>query len=129
MNSPFILTIFGSTGDLAKNKLIPALLTLYKKKELPEDFFIYGFARREMTNSDFGAFFPEISLHPAWKDFAAHLHYQQGLFDEIAGYTKLATKLQEKDKQLGACITRIFYLATPPSNYDAILQNLVDSKL
>ncbi len=129
MDSPFVLVLFGATGDLAKNKLIPALFTLFKNNQLPKDFFIFGFARREMTDTQFGEFFPEYSLHPGWGEFAKHLHYQQGLFDEEQGYTSLAGKLKEFDEKIGACITRIFYLATPPSNYDMILDNLVSSKL
>ncbi|HYK08906.1 MAG TPA: glucose-6-phosphate dehydrogenase [Candidatus Eisenbacteria bacterium] len=129
MDSPFVFILFGATGDLAKNKLIPALFTLFTKKELPQDFFIFGFSRREMTDEEFGEFFPEVSAHPAWQDFATHLHYQQGLFDEEKGYIELVEKLKSCDEKLGACITRIFYLAKPPSNYDAILQNLINTKL
>lgn len=129
MNSPFALILFGATGDLAKNKLIPALFNLFIKKQLPTDFFIAGFARREMADRDFAEFFPEISLHPGWGEFSKHLHYQQGLFDEQKGYLELVDKLTQYDKQMGACITRVFYLATPPSNYSVILENLVSSKL
>lgn len=129
VESPFILILFGATGDLAKNKLIPALFTLFKKRELPNDFFIFGFARREMTDTDFGNFFPEYASHPAWNDFIKHLHYQQGLFDDISGYNALVEKLKKVDEDMGACVTRIFYLATPPSNYNVILDNLVASRL
>src|SRR5260221_12548513 len=129
MESPFVLVLFGATGDLAKNKLIPSLFTLFTKKELPKDFFIFGLARRDMTDSEFGAFFPELSSNPAWNEFATHLHYQQGLFDEEKGYLELVEKLASLDKKLGACITRIFYLATPPNNYDAILQMIVNTKI
>lgn len=129
MESPFVLILFGATGDLAKNKLLPALFSLFLKKELPKDFFIFGFSRRPMTDAEFGRFFPEISAHPAWTEFALHLHYQQGMFDEEKGYLELVDKLKACDEKLGACITRIFYLATPPTNYDAILQNLINSKL
>ncbi len=129
MNSPFVLVLFGATGDLAKNKLLPALFTLFKKKELPKDFWIVGFARRPLTDEDFVAFFPEESTHPEWKNFAQHLSYQQGNFDELWGYEALVEKLQKLDEQMGACITRIFYLATPPQNYDTILANLVGTKL
>lgn len=129
MNSPFIFVLFGATGDLAKNKLIPSLFTLFKKKQLPEDFFIFGFARRAMTNEEFASFFPEYTSHPAWQDFAKHLYYQQGLFDDEKGYLELVGKLQAVDTRVGACVTRVFYLATPPSNYDSILDNLVKSKL
>lgn len=129
MNSPFVLVIFGATGDLAKNKLIPALFTLFRKQELPKDFWIVGFARRPLSDEDFENFFPEESAHPVWKDFAKHLSYQQGNFDESWGYKTLAQKLQKLDEQIGACITRIFYLATPPQNYDSILDHLVSTKL
>lgn len=137
MDSPFIFILFGATGDLAKNKLLPALFSLFGKNELPKDFYIFGFARREMTDEEFSKFFKDEILkqvqddkkEETWKVFARHLHYQQGFFDEEKGYKELAEKLQQLDADLGACITRIFYLATPPSNYDAILDNLVVTKL
>ena len=53
----FILVIFGATGDLAQNKLIPSLFSLYKEKLLPEDFFIVGFSRREYSNEEFHNYF------------------------------------------------------------------------
>src|SRR5579872_1068862 len=129
MQSPFVFILFGATGDLAKNKLIPALFTLFKKNQLPKDFFIFGFARRDLHFEEFAAFFPELSQDTHWPAFTTHVQYQQGLFNEEKGYLSLAQRLQEIDTQMGACMTRIFYLATPPENYDAILNNLVTSKL
>ena len=153
MNSPFVFVLFGATGDLAKNKLLPSLFSLFLKKQLPKDFFIFGFARRPMTNEEYlreiepvilgknEVLTPEsrsgeadsgqarMTNEQMWNDFAKHVHYQQGLFDEKSGYMELVEKLQEVDKKIGACVTRIFYLATPPNNYDAILDNLVSSKL
>ena len=38
----FSLVIFGATGDLAKRKLFPALFSLYKREQLPEDFQVIG---------------------------------------------------------------------------------------
>lgn len=137
MESPFILVLFGATGDLAKNKLLPSLFALFIKQQLPSNFFIYGFARREMTNKQFGDFFKKDILHSipeeekedAWDEFAKHLFYQGGLFDEEMGYVELGKKLHALDEKMGACVTRVYYLATPPSNYESILQNLVSSKL
>jgi len=136
MNSPFVLVIFGATGDLVYNKLIPALFAMYKKKQLPEDFFIYGFARREFTNEKFAELFDQFNHEKEWGSFTRHLFYQQGLFDEETGFENLVKKLEDLDKknlpagrQVGACITRIFYLATPPQNYDVILDNLHSTKL
>ena len=129
MNSPFALVIFGATGDLAYNKLLPALFTLFKQKQLPEDFFIFGFARRDLALSQFAGLFDQFTQDKEWKNFTKHLYYQRGLFDEKKGYEALVKKLEDLDTAMGACITRIFYLATPPQNYDVILDNLYSAKL
>lgn len=129
MQSPFVLVIFGATGDLAHNKLIPALFSLYRNKQLPDDFFIFGFARRELTDDAFAELFDQFKNDEQWAAFTRHLHYQQGLFDETKGYEELVGKLEELDKKMGACITRVFYLATPPANYNTILDNLRTTKL
>jgi glucose-6-phosphate 1-dehydrogenase len=150
MDSPFVIVIFGATGDLAHNKLIPALFGMYKEKQLPKDFFIFGFARRELSDEDFRCLF-NSSVIPAkagiqeketgspirsgmtnqkdWDSFSKHLFYQQGLFDSPEGYENLVKKLEDLDKKYGNNLTRIFYLATPPVNYDMILDNLKSSKL
>ena len=135
LSSPFILTIFGATGDLSKNKLIPSLFALFKAGELPEEFFIVGFARRGLTDQEFAELFRETILQKTptdkvlWSIFAKHLYYQQGNFDDGAGYIQLIDKLKGFDDQLGACITRVFYLSTLPSNYEMILDNMKATKL
>ncbi len=129
MQSPFVFVIFGATGDLAHNKLIPALYTLFSNKQLPEEFYIVGFSRRPLTQEEFADLFEEYRHKSEWKDFAKHLYYQQGNFDESWGYEALVEKLQKIDEQMGACITRIFYLATPPENYQTILHYLQTTKL
>ncbi len=129
MNSPFVLVIFGATGDLAYNKLFPSLFSMYKKKQLPEDFFIFGFARRDLTREQFANLFDKLSTEKEWDSFMSHLYYQQGLFDDLTGYEALVKRLEELDTKMGACITRVFYLATPPQNYDTILGNLKSTKL
>lgn len=127
--TPFVLTIFGATGDLTQHKLIPALFSLYKQKLLPEDFYIIGFARRGLTDFDFSIIFEELKLEPEWIVFAKHLIYQQGDFNEQRGYEQLIQLLNTLDKKHGACIMRIFYLATPPQHYQTILGYLYNTKL
>ncbi len=127
MNSPFVLVIFGATGDLAKNKLIPALFGLFKTGQLPDSFFIVGFARREFSDTEYAQLF--VAEEKEWDEFAKHVYYQQGMFDEEKGYSMLIDRLKNFDDKMGACITRIFYLATPPSNYETILDNLTATKL
>lgn len=123
------MVIFGATGDLTQNKLIPALFSLFKQKVLPKDFFIIGFSRREISDEDFRNFFQEHSKDKKWDEFASHLTYQNGDFSEENGYLSLIEKLNAIDKKIGACVARFFYLATPPQNYETILGFLNSTKL
>lgn len=129
MSSPFVLTLFGATGDLAHHKLIPALFNLYKEKKLPQDFFIVGFARRPLLQEEFINSFVQFADEKEWLSFAEHMFYQSGTFEEETGYMQLVDVLASFDKKIGACITRIFYLATPPQHYEGILSFLKSTKL
>ena len=128
MESPFIMVIFGATGDLAQNKLIPSLFSMFKKDVLSRDFFVIGFSRRDITDGDFRNFF-KSSDDSKWEEFARHLSYQKGDFGQEQGYLQLIDKLNAIDKKIGACVARFFYLATPPQNYETILDFLSSTKL
>ena len=129
MNSPFAMVIFGATGDLTYHKLMPALFAMFKKDVLPKDFFIIGFSRREMNDSEFADTFDHLKNDPKWSEFATHLNYDHGKFEEENGYQSLIATLNDYDKKMGACITRFFYLATPPMHYENILDKLQSTKL
>lgn len=129
MHSPFVLVIFGATGDLAKSKLVPALFSIFMQNLLPKDFFIVGFARRSISNEEFNSSFTNLTQYEKWKDFTKHLSYQQGMFEDKRGYNELINRLRDIDEKLGACITRLFYLATPPVNYSEILDYLSSTRL
>ena len=47
---PCSIVIFGASGDLTSRKLIPALYHLSKEKQMPADYRIMGFARRQKTD-------------------------------------------------------------------------------
>lgn len=132
MSSPFVLVIFGATGDLARHKLLPALFSLFKQKLLPEQFFIIGFSRRDFNDTDFREFiskdlkYQESDIHD---NFLKHLYYQQGFFDQQTGYEQLKEKIAAYDKSVSETMTRVLYLATPPDNYETILHNLYTTKL
>ena len=132
MNSPFVIVIFGATGDLAQHKLLPALYSLFRNKSLGEKFYIVGFARREFSDVEYRHMLgDELEVHKEseWQEFSENIYYQQGMFDEEAGYKALIQKLNGFDTEIGACITRLFYLATPPDNYETILSYLESTKL
>lgn len=123
MTIPFVMVIFGATGDLARNKLVPALDSLCQQKLLGDTFFVIGFARRPLSDEEFREMF-KVS-----KGFARNLYYEQGQFDQRDAYERLTKRLEGFDKRMGACITRFFYLATPPDHYDVILDHLKKTKL
>lgn len=122
-SQPFIMVIFGATGDLMENKLLPALFKLYKEKKLGERFYIVGFARRPLGNEEFREMF-KID-----EDFAKHLYYQQGDFGDLEKYKELFKTFTEFEKKEGSKLPRLLYLATPPVNYEEILNNLYKSSL
>jgi glucose-6-phosphate 1-dehydrogenase len=129
VSSPFVMVIFGVTGDLAQNKLMPSLFSLFRQNYLPEEFSIIGFSRREMNDDQLKDYFVKLKNERGWDDFARHLGYQRGMFEEEPGYLSLIEKLNAYDKQLGDCAMRLFYLATPPTNYQSILNHLDKTKL
>src|SRR3990172_5245176 len=51
--NPCCLIIFGASGDLTKRKLIPSLYQLHKNSLLPDNFFILGTGRMEMSAEKF----------------------------------------------------------------------------
>lgn len=129
MQSPFVMIIFGATGDLSHTKLIPGLLALFNQKMLPSEFFIIGYSRRDYDDASFKESFEEENSKEGWAEFSKHISYQKGTFESEEGYSELIAKLEGLDQKIGACITRFFYLATPPEHYSDILDKLVSTKL
>jgi glucose-6-phosphate 1-dehydrogenase len=132
MYSPFALIIFGGTGDLALHKLFPALFSLFTQGLLSETFSITGFSRRAFSDEEYRDFIRSSltsEQDELLNSFLQHVYYQQGLFDEKDGYEQLIPRLNQIDSHVVGCITRVFYLATPPDNYENILNYLKDTKL
>ena len=133
---PTIFVIFGITGDLAAGKLLPALLALYSKRMLPPHFAIIGFSRRAFTREEFRDHIREhLNVRPGKfheediKHFLDHMSYEQGFFDNIPAYERLAKRLKSIDDRWGQCSNKLFHLSVPPNLYEGILNNLAHSKL
>ena len=133
---PTIFVIFGITGDLASRKLIPALLGLYTKRLLPQRFAIIGFSRRVFSREEFREFIRErMNVRPGQfreediKHFLDHMSYEQGMFDDLGAYTRLAIKLKSIDDRWGQCSNKLFHLSVPPTLYEGILTHISNSGL
>lgn len=123
------IVIFGASGDLTQRKLIPALFNLYRKKRLPANTQVVGFARRPYSHDDFRErlrdglqrFDPEAFEANAWHSFAARLWYVRGNLDVPADYEGLRDALEELEP---GPAQRLYYLATAPDFYVPIVEQL-----
>ncbi len=134
---PCVIVIFGATGDLTRRKLIPALYNLAADGNLPASLAVVCFARRDKTSEGFreelGEAARKFSRRPLndalWERFAANIFYHRASFDEAEGYASLGRELDRLDETLGTRGNRLFYLASSPTEFDTILENLSRSGL
>ena len=131
------IVIFGASGDLTARKLIPALYQLHKQKQMPPDFRLVGFARREKTDAAWRAelrqALEEFSRtkpvdEKVWQDFSQHISYCQGDIGQKEAYPKLERQLAS----FGSEPLRqnlLFYLATSPSQFGQAVEQLHDAGL
>jgi glucose-6-phosphate 1-dehydrogenase len=129
---PCTFIIFGATGDLTHRRIMPALVNLRRAGLLPPQTAVLATARRPYTDEAFRAEMAaaiadhsRLPIEPAlWADFASGLHYQQGDFASPDAYRALAHRLDQIDAERGTRGNRLFYLATPPSAYAGIVEQL-----
>ncbi len=127
-----VMVIFGASGDLTKRMLIPALYNLAKKKLLPKDFALVGFALetysedeyRQRVRKDLSEFggAPEKCQFCDW--LIERLYYRSGDFHDPAVYTELGKLLAEIDQKHGTRGNCLYYLAVPPTLIGQIITRL-----
>lgn len=130
---PCGLIVFGASGDLTKRKIIPALYHLHINRLLPENFFILGIGRTEISTDQFrdsmcaavkNSFLKDFDDR-LWKEFAVKLDYLSLDYSFLESYTKtLRETLSSLEKRHHTSGNRIFYLATPPTLLEKITLNL-----
>ncbi len=135
-NNPTAIVIFGGTGDLAKTKLLPALVDLYIKGLLPDKLKIIGLSRKEMSDEEYQTFAKDslkVKGHAhdekLLDEFCSHLQYVSGSFSEDDTYEVVKEKLNAFDDSIGQCSSKLFYLAVPPRFYELIFAKLSESNL
>ncbi len=128
MIEPCTFTIIGATGNLARNKLLPALYHLELAKRLPEQMFIIGFARSEHSDDSYRSEVAEMLQgkvrgeldDKTLQRFLARLHYQQGDLHESENFAKLHDRVTEAPLPQN----RIFYLAIRPAEFGVVTNHL-----
>src|SRR5579883_1075095 len=134
---PCSIVIFGASGDLTARKLIPALYHLYKDKQMPPDFRVIGFARREKTDDSWRAelrqaldqFSRTKPVDDAvWNEFAKRVFYCMGEFSDAEAYKKLEKMLSGFSSE-ALRHHLLFYLATSPSQFGEVAEKLHEAGL
>ena len=119
------LIIFGASGDLSARKLFPALFQLDAAGLLPDDLRIVAVARQEQTDGGFHDELRERMFQTkrleisdtAWQQFIRRLTYLSADFSKPDAFKGLQESLSESR-------TSLFYLATPPSLFATICEQL-----
>ena len=130
---PYVIVMFGATGDLAARKLLPGLLHLAMSGMMPE-FRIVGSSTRPMTDEEFRHlarhacdqyFTGKISLLQ-WANFEKRLSF----VSTSAGAQELADHVAAAEKSIGGDnVRRLHYLSIPPGADRDVIQMIADAKL
>ncbi|HQT63121.1 MAG TPA: glucose-6-phosphate dehydrogenase [Acidocella sp.] len=125
---PFVLVVFGATGDLARRKLIPAMFQRDVAGQLPRDATILGVSRGPLTEAAYIQMarqavldhVPAAERHAAdVEHFIARLRYVAADADSDAGWDDLASALHAIPNRVN-----VFYLATGPALFGPICERL-----
>ncbi len=135
---PFLLTIFGASGDLAKLKLFPAIYALAERKLLPEDFFIVGYSRTKKRRDEFQKEFLFSVVESVGKNenfstkildsLVSHVHYFSGEYQDKADFEKYRTFIKNLVGS-SANIPHLAYFSVPPSVFEPIIRNLAETRV
>lgn len=126
--SDFDLVLFGGTGDLSMRKLLPALYARDRARDLPPEARIVCLGRDEKTREEFiqivekdsKPHVPAANLDKAvWERFCNRLQYASVNAKDGASFVHLKEALRDTEG-----LARVFYLATPPSLFASICENL-----
>ncbi|MBS7537663.1 glucose-6-phosphate dehydrogenase [Ancylobacter lacus] len=126
--APFVLTVFGATGDLSRRKLIPALFHRDLAGQLPDEATIVGVSRRHMSDEEFRHFasqaladhVPASELEGSEVErFLGRLHYVTVNAEGEEGWSELASAIAGQGDRI-----RVYYLATAPHLFGPICEKL-----
>lgn len=133
MIDPCIFVIFGATGNLAQNKLLPALYHLEEAGRLPRDCMIVGFGRRDWDSEAWrtevrGLLESRVRRgldNTVFETFRQRLQFFHGDLDDQQAYQSLREFLSKAPFSENM----VFYMAIRPAEFGVVSQHLVDAGL
>jgi glucose-6-phosphate 1-dehydrogenase len=125
-----ILVIVGITGNLAQQRLLPALYHLIKDHLLPEDTEIVGTSRRAVSvddllkNVELCVLEADKNCDPkALAEFRRKLRMVRFDPSLATDYSNLLKTLEDIETDHKRCMNRLFYLSIPPQVYGPVIKN------
>src|SRR3984893_17291033 len=142
---PCAMVIFGSSGDLTKRLLMPALYNLAKAGRLSDKFALIGVDRTDRSHEEFRAYLAEgvrsfvsdTGTGPvtapfdarAWEFLAARMTHLKGDVNDPAMYERLGEALKEAETVHGTAGNVVFYLAVAASLFAPVIERLAAAGL
>ena len=114
-----VIVLFGSTGDLARRKLVPGLFHLAEAGLLPERYRIIGTSRKTLSDEEFRA-----QARAAVDEFGRRpqtLHYAASDASDASG---LANAVTSAKREIGGEPRLLHYLSVPPKAFAGITEAL-----
>ena len=130
--APFVIVLFGATGDLARRKLLPGIAYL-EQSSLTPDIRLVGTSLEDYTDDEFRTLAREAVdsfgnrplTDEQWSEFAAKVTYvPQG-----EGPEALAAAVARGERELGDGVQRLHYLSVPPKAAEAVITMLEEADL
>src|SRR5882762_5472708 len=133
MAPPCAIVIFGASGDLANRKLIPAIYELAHEKLLDERSYVLGFSRSEMSDEQFRMecrdgvqkFGRSKPIDEGvWRALEQRIYYARADYGSAEDHARVAEQLKKLDQKHRTPGNRLYYLATPPNQFEPIIERL-----
>lgn len=89
--------------DLARKKILPTIFNLWRRKLLPRDLVLFGYARDELDDERFRRTVFNCIYNPAQpqserKEFMQRVHYQGGQFGDPVAIGQLLSRLRDEER-------------------------------
>lgn len=132
-----VVVIFGASGDLAQRKLFPALHNLQAKGMMPRATSVVGTSRTEFSHEEYSkrmraAVKEHSRIEPTdetWSGLNEDLAYIAGDLNDEGLFRRLKERLEQIDERAGTNGNRVWYMATLPSFFPLIAEQIAKGGL
>ncbi len=122
--------LFGSTGNLARKKIIPSLCNLFNKEYIRENFFVLNVGSKDFNDETFRNYLKEVLYEKNITDidsFIERNYYYRIDYSSKLSFNKMHQRFEEIEKFYSNEFknrNRIYYLSIPPSGINQSLENI-----